>query len=74
MFKLELSLKQLLVSELLSISSEVTQGNRFCWSDELYPGEFGDLKVCNLYSNETFEPVHPRLRYANFSMQPSARP
>ncbi|KAG8476933.1 hypothetical protein CXB51_030283 [Gossypium anomalum] len=56
MFKLELSLK------FLSISCEVSQGNQFCWSDELYPGEFGDLKACNLYSDETFEPLRPRLK------------
>ncbi|XVE56832.1 hypothetical protein DITRI_Ditri04bG0042300 [Diplodiscus trichospermus] len=62
MFKLELSLKRLLVLELVSISCEVLQANQFCWSDELYPGEFGDLKVCNLYSEETSEPVHPRLK------------
>ncbi|XVF11820.1 hypothetical protein REPUB_Repub08aG0060100 [Reevesia pubescens] len=62
MFMLELSLKRLLVLQLLSISSEVSQANQLCWSDELYPGEFGDLKVCNLYSEETSEPVHPRLK------------
>ncbi|KAK8692971.1 hypothetical protein V6N13_070572 [Hibiscus sabdariffa] len=62
MFKLELSLKRVLVMEFLSISCEVSQGNQFCWSDELYPGEFSDLKVCNLYSNENFEPVRPRLK------------
>ncbi|XP_012488959.1 uncharacterized protein LOC105802072 [Gossypium raimondii] len=62
MFKLELSLKRLLVSEFLSISCEVSQGNQFCWSEELYPGEFGDLKACNLFSDVTFEPLCPRLR------------
>ncbi|XP_021287326.1 uncharacterized protein LOC110418810 [Herrania umbratica] len=62
MFKLELSLKRFLLLELLSIGCEVSQVNRLCWSDELYPGEFSDLKVCNLYSEETSEPVHPRLK------------
>ncbi|OMO51210.1 hypothetical protein CCACVL1_29933, partial [Corchorus capsularis] len=62
MFKLELSLKRLLVLELQSIGCEVSQVNQLSWSDELYPGEFSDLKVCNLYSEETSEPVHPRLK------------
>ncbi|XWS47943.1 hypothetical protein CRYUN_Cryun13aG0029400 [Craigia yunnanensis] len=62
MFKLELSLKRLLVLELLSVSCEVSQANQFCWSDELYPGEFSDLKVCSLYSEETSDPFHPRLK------------
>lgn len=62
MFKLELSLKRLLVLELLSVSCEVSEVNQLCWPDELYPGEFGDLKVCNLYSEETSEPVNSRLK------------
>ncbi|KAE8727090.1 filaggrin-like isoform X1 [Hibiscus syriacus] len=77
MFMLELSLKRLLVLELLSISCEISEGNQFCWSDELTLGEFGDLKLCNLYSDEAFEPVHPRfegrkIQFANFSRQQSA--
>ncbi|KAK6261717.1 hypothetical protein QUC31_007533 [Theobroma cacao] len=68
MFKLELSLKRFLLLELLSIGCEVSQVNRLCWSDELYPGEFSDLKVCNLYSEETSEPVHPRLKDCKFDM------
>ncbi|XVF49995.1 hypothetical protein PTKIN_Ptkin04bG0060000 [Pterospermum kingtungense] len=68
MFKLELSLKRLLVLELLSVSCEVSQAKHLCWSDELYLGEFGDLKACNLYSEETSEPVHPRLKNGKSDM------
>lgn len=68
MFKLELSLKRLLVLELLSVSYEVSQAKKLCWSDELYFGEFGDLEVCNLYSEETSEPVHPRLKNGKSNM------
>ncbi|GLT25218.1 hypothetical protein SLA2020_003620 [Shorea laevis] len=48
MFKLELSLKRLLVVELLSISYKVRQVNEVYWSNELYLGEFKDLVICNL--------------------------
>lgn len=54
--------QRLLVVELLSIGSETTQVNELSWSDELYPGEFDDLSLCNLYSRETCEPVSPRLK------------
>ncbi|XP_044484006.1 uncharacterized protein LOC123209958 isoform X2 [Mangifera indica] len=62
MFKLELILKRLLVVELLSIGSETNQVNELSWSDELYLGEFDDLRLCDLYSNETCEPVSPKLK------------
>ncbi|XP_031259200.1 uncharacterized protein LOC116117300 [Pistacia vera] len=62
MFRLELNLKRLLVVELLSIGFETTQVNELCWSDEVYPGEFDDLSLCDLYSRETCEPVSPRLK------------
>ncbi|KAH7528949.1 hypothetical protein FEM48_Zijuj05G0131900 [Ziziphus jujuba var. spinosa] len=57
----ELILKRLLVVELLSIGCERKVVNGYNWSDELYPGEFDDLSMCNLLSGETCEPVHPRL-------------
>lgn len=47
--------------EFLSISCEVPQVNGFHWSDQLYPGEFDHLRVCNLFSEETCEPVPPKL-------------
>lgn len=53
--------QRLLVVELLTISCEVHQVNELSWSNELYPGEFDDLSICNLYSKETCEPVPPRL-------------
>ncbi|KAI9157101.1 hypothetical protein LWI28_016975 [Acer negundo] len=66
MFKLELNLKRLLVMDLLSISSETPEVNEFCWSNELYPGEFDCLSKCNLY--ETCQPVTPRLKDRNSDM------
>ncbi|KAH9778079.1 hypothetical protein KPL71_007236 [Citrus sinensis] len=68
MFELELNLKRLLVIELLSISCETPQVNGFCWSDELYPGEFDDLSMCNLYSKENHQLVTPRLKDCNSAM------
>ncbi|KAF7124858.1 hypothetical protein RHSIM_Rhsim12G0151600 [Rhododendron simsii] len=61
MFRLELNLKRLLVVELLSISSDEVPVNRVCWLDELYAGEFDDLCICDLYSKEVGEPVHPKI-------------
>ncbi|TXG49296.1 hypothetical protein EZV62_025171 [Acer yangbiense] len=66
MFKLELNLKRLLVMDLLSISCETQEVNEFCWSYELYPGEFDCLSKCNLY--ETCQPVTPRLKDWNSDM------
>ncbi|ESR53961.1 hypothetical protein CICLE_v10020839mg [Citrus x clementina] len=68
MFELELNLKRLLVIELLSISCETPQVYEFCWSDELYPGEFDDLSMCNLYSKENHQLVTPRLKDCNSAM------
>ncbi|XP_065878522.1 uncharacterized protein [Euphorbia lathyris] len=50
MFISELNLKRLLILELLRISNQV---NELHWSDELYPGEFDDLTICNLFSKES---------------------
>ncbi|XP_059444977.1 uncharacterized protein LOC132176711 isoform X1 [Corylus avellana] len=61
MFKKELMLKRLLVLEFLFLTCEVPQVNGFHWSDQLYPGEFDHLRVCNLFSEETCEPVPPKL-------------
>ncbi|KAL2482382.1 hypothetical protein Fot_43826 [Forsythia ovata] len=59
----ELNLKRLLVMELLSICDEkVAQDIELHWSDEFYAGEFDDLRICNLYSEEACEPVFPSLR------------
>ncbi|KAJ9678055.1 hypothetical protein PVL29_022825 [Vitis rotundifolia] len=58
MFILEQNLKRLLVVELLSIScEEAPQDDRYCWTDELYPGEFDDLGICSLHSKEIGELV-----------------
>ncbi|KAK4404191.1 hypothetical protein Sango_0787700 [Sesamum angolense] len=63
MFVSELNLKRLLVMELLSIYDEkVAEVTGICWSDEFYDGEFDDLSIFNLYSEETREPVLPCLR------------
>ncbi|CAL8169065.1 unnamed protein product [Prunus armeniaca] len=72
MFILELNLKRLLVVELLSISCKVPPLNSLHWSDDLYPGEFSDLSICNLYSEETCKPVYPRLDDQKSEM-PAAR-
>uniref|UniRef100_A0A2N9HF07 Uncharacterized protein n=1 Tax=Fagus sylvatica TaxID=28930 RepID=A0A2N9HF07_FAGSY len=61
MFILELNLKRLLVLEFLSIRCDVPQVNELHWSDQLYPGEFDHLSMCNLFSEETGEPVPPKL-------------
>ncbi|XP_034672795.1 uncharacterized protein LOC117904340 isoform X2 [Vitis riparia] len=62
MFILELNLKRLLVVELLSIScEEASQDDRYCWSDELYPGEFDDLGICSLHSKEIGELIPPKI-------------
>ncbi|XP_020550869.1 uncharacterized protein LOC105166426 isoform X1 [Sesamum indicum] len=63
MFVSELNLKRLLVMELLYIYDEkVAKVIGICWSDEFYDGEFDELSLLNLYSEETREPVLPCLR------------
>ncbi|XP_042483990.1 uncharacterized protein LOC122064345 [Macadamia integrifolia] len=64
MFALELSLKRCLLVELLSLSCEKfpQESDGLCWSNELYPGEFNDLTISNLYSKETCQPLPPRLK------------
>lgn len=49
--------------ELWSIISEDSKPDTdaYCWSDELYPRELDDLSACNLYSEQTSEPVLPRV-------------
>ncbi|CAN1296714.1 hypothetical protein LINPERPRIM_LOCUS23219 [Linum perenne] len=54
-------MQRLIVVELHSISCEVRKEKEICWSNELYPGEFEQLKLCSLYSKETDQPVQPRL-------------
>lgn len=53
--------QRLLVLELLSTSCDNLQVNELHWSDQLYPGEFDHLSMCNLFSQETCEPVPPKL-------------
>ncbi|KAJ4960056.1 hypothetical protein NE237_019966 [Protea cynaroides] len=68
MFALELSLKRFLLVELLSLGCEEVsqQTDGLCWSNELYPGEFVDLTINNLYSKETCQPLPPRLKGLEF--------
>ncbi|XP_042947277.1 uncharacterized protein LOC122280443 [Carya illinoinensis] len=61
MFIMELNVKRLLVLELLSISCEVPQDIGLHWGDQLYQGEFDNLSTLNLFSEETCEPVPPKL-------------
>ncbi|CAH9140218.1 unnamed protein product [Cuscuta epithymum] len=49
MLKSEMNLKRLLVMEFCSIGDKE---DSIHWSEELYLGEFGDLIICDLYSNE----------------------
>ncbi|XP_020273944.1 uncharacterized protein LOC109848707 isoform X2 [Asparagus officinalis] len=64
MFLLELNLKRLLVVELLSsIYKEGDEGaNLLGWCYELYPGEFDDLRMINMFSSENNEPLPPRIK------------
>ena len=56
------SKQRLLVVELHSIScEEAPQKDRYCWSDELYPGEFDDLGICSLHSKEIGELIPPKI-------------
>ncbi|CAH9138012.1 unnamed protein product [Cuscuta epithymum] len=48
MLKCEMNLKRVLIMEFCSISDKE---NSIHWSEELYLGEFGDLIICDLYSN-----------------------
>lgn len=70
MFISELSLKRALVVELFTISCEALEVNEFCWLNELYPGEFDDLRKCNLFSEDTCGPVPPRLMEGKSDMPP----
>lgn len=68
------SKQRLLVVELLSIScEEAPQGNQYCWSDELYPGEFDDLSICSLHSKESGELITPKI-IGFESLSPIIRP
>ncbi|XP_027123563.1 uncharacterized protein [Coffea arabica] len=61
-FVSELNFKRLLVMELLSLGDErIPDLSSLCWSDELYPGEFDDLRTCSLYSHGASKPVLPSL-------------
>lgn len=63
--------------ELHTVGCEVPQVNESYWSNEVYPGEFDDLSICNLYSKETRKPVPPRLvegKYDLPSMQFKGQP
>lgn len=48
--------------ELLSINcEEAPKDQHYHWSDELYPGEYDDLGICNLHSEEIGEVIRPRI-------------
>ncbi|KAK1394049.1 Cyclin-dependent kinase 2-interacting protein [Heracleum sosnowskyi] len=66
MFTMELNLKRLLVIHFISMSSEDVQHNiELSWMDELYIGEFDDLRKCNLYSIEACTPLLPKVKGRN---------
>uniref|UniRef100_A0A6N2NFQ3 Uncharacterized protein n=1 Tax=Salix viminalis TaxID=40686 RepID=A0A6N2NFQ3_SALVM len=62
--------QRLLVVELFTNSCEAQEVNEFCWLNELYPGEFDDLRKCNLFSEDTGGPVYPRLMKGKSDMPP----
>lgn len=48
--------------ELLSLGDErIPDLSSLCWSEELYSGEFDDLRTCSLYSHGDSKPVLPSL-------------
>ncbi|KAL3528457.1 hypothetical protein ACH5RR_007779 [Cinchona calisaya] len=74
MFISELNLKRLLLIELLSLGDErISEINSLRWSGELYPGEFDDLRTCNLYSKGDCKPVLPSLKKGKVE-NPSVQP
>ncbi|CAA7393462.1 unnamed protein product [Spirodela intermedia] len=65
MFAVEISLKRLIVLQLLSIACQDAQGaqaDERNWSIELYEGEFNDLNTVDLLCRERFQPNPPRIR------------
>ncbi|XP_042448821.1 uncharacterized protein LOC122033728 isoform X2 [Zingiber officinale] len=63
MFVSELSLKRFLVVEFLSLRCEGEgRGNKIKWSDELYIGEFDELKISGLCTENNIPPLFPQLR------------
>ncbi|XP_042446872.1 uncharacterized protein LOC122031794 isoform X2 [Zingiber officinale] len=63
MFVSELSLKRFLVVEFLSLRCEgAGRGNKIQWSDELYIGEFDELKISGLCTENNIPPLFPQLR------------
>ncbi|KAK9167583.1 hypothetical protein Scep_002774 [Stephania cephalantha] len=61
MFGLELMFKRLLVFKFITINCEASprQTDKI-WSDELYSGEFEDLRSCQLFSEENCQPIFPK--------------
>lgn len=59
-----------MVSLLLSTNCQESsrqQADAFCWSNELYPGEFDDLTATNLISKESGQPISPGLQDPTFN-------
>ncbi|KAL5721432.1 hypothetical protein ACHQM5_005081 [Ranunculus cassubicifolius] len=66
MFASELLLKRLIVVELLSLSCKEEQNDKLSWSNELYPGEFEDLRSSVLFCEDTHQPISPRINGGGF--------
>ncbi|KAL0926055.1 hypothetical protein M5K25_004436 [Dendrobium thyrsiflorum] len=63
MFKRELSLKRFLVIGLLSIIGTEDGGKDVLdWSNELYLGEFDDLRSSGMLKQDGFHPVSPQIK------------
>ncbi|EPS72003.1 hypothetical protein M569_02757 [Genlisea aurea] len=64
MFISELILKRLLVLEFLSLHRDAVERE---WADEFYDGEFDDLRMLNLYSDQVKAPVTPPCKSSSAS-------
>lgn len=61
MFCITWLMQRWLLMELFSLGSE-SSPKSLVWSEELYSGEFDNLCLCNLWSEETNELLHPSLK------------
>ena len=60
----------LLLSYLTLLLVKLHKLTSFGWSNELCPGEVGDLRICNLYSKDACGPVVPALMEAESDIPP----
>ncbi|KAI4373795.1 hypothetical protein MLD38_011875 [Melastoma candidum] len=68
MFQFELTLKRLLILELLAVGCEEKDCDKMSWHDELYLGEFEDLALCHLYKTKAGEVSSTGLKGRHFGV------